>query len=80
MWDYDDYITLTDQSAKLTRLRLHIQEVSARIRNSTSADGKSSDSHTLMEYLKVLKAEESSLSSSLGSGGSVSKVRFRAAR
>lgn len=80
MWTYDDYITL-DGAARLTRLRLHIQEVSQRIRNSTSADGKSSDSHTLETYWEKLREEEKELSGAVGAyGGGVSKIRFRRAR
>lgn len=30
-WTYSDYVTLSSGAAKLTRLRLHIQEVSDRI-------------------------------------------------
>lgn len=58
-WDYADYISLDDPSARLDRLRLHITEVSQR---TIGIEGRSSNvSAVNPTYLKNLKEEESKL-------------------
>jgi hypothetical protein len=74
-WTYEDYITM-DGSARLTQLRLHIQEVSNKLTQETSADGKSRSSSTLQAYLKTLKDEELSLTGRVNrTAGGISLVR-----
>jgi hypothetical protein len=84
MWTYSDYITYTDDSAKLTRLRLHIQEVSDAIGRELSGDGKSKSENNITQYLKDLRAEEKELAGVPGVGngynGGVSLSRARRAR
>ena len=65
-WTYDDYITYADTSTtRLSRLRLHIQEVSAELAKSKSysADGRVVQKHDLIEYIKELREEEKRLTS-----------------
>ena len=70
-WTYADYITL-EGSAKLARLRLHIQEVSQAIANAdVSAHGYQASRGTQMQYLAGLKSEEKTLSGAVGG-----RVRF----
>lgn len=58
-WTYSDWITQTNQATRLTRLRLHIQEVSEKTLGSKTRTGAYfpvSD-----EYLKSLKDDEKTL-------------------
>jgi hypothetical protein len=72
-WAYDDWITYDDGSAKLTRLRLHVQEVSARLSQpaSYSTDGLSvaRDSGALTAYYDRLREDLAALESSFGNSG-----------
>lgn len=64
-WSYSDYITYerTDPT-RLTRLRLHIKEVSDFISTgSYSVQGKSHTKSELVNELMRLREEEASLSS-----------------
>jgi hypothetical protein len=61
-WTYSDYITYADAAAKLTRLRLHIHEVTDKIGREQSAGDMSTSSTALQKYLQDLKNEERSLS------------------
>lgn len=84
MWTYSDYITLTDQAAKLTRLRLHIQEVSDSIGREISGDGKSKSENNITQYLAELRKEEKELAAVPGVGngynGGISLSRARRPR
>jgi len=56
-WAFDDYIvqnTVKDQSS---RLRLHMQEVSAAITAKMMSDGTAIDPKVLQEYRKDLTVE-----------------------
>lgn len=55
-------------AARLTRLRLHIQEVSDRLADwqSQSAAGMSGARFSLEKYLETLKAEMTDLEAALG--------------
>jgi len=60
-WTYSDWVTYDPgSSTRLSRLRLHIQEVSDRIsQGSFSTEGKSHDYAYLESYLKQLHDKES---------------------
>lgn len=78
-WTYSDWITQTDASTRLSRLRLHVQEVSDAMANP---QGVNSSSHgvqkfDLQGYLKELRAEESSLAAASATAGGVGRIRFR---
>lgn len=57
-WVYNDYVSLSDATARLAQLRLHIQEVSATVGLTVASDGTSVDSRVTKDYLSDLKAEE----------------------
>jgi uncharacterized protein YraI len=59
-WDYSDYVTYDHGTAsRLSRLRLHIKEVSDKISTGDYAtDQKSHSQGYLANYLKQLKDEE----------------------
>lgn len=59
-WTYSDWITLDDNSARLVRLRLHIQEVSEYVLR-TQAEGFESELNR--EYLPLLLEKEQQLQS-----------------
>jgi hypothetical protein len=61
-WTYSDWITYASDSAtRLSRLRLHIQEVSDRISSgSYASEGKSHDYGFLQDYLAELMKKEKS--------------------
>lgn len=63
MWSYADWITLDDLTARLTRLRLHIVEVSQHIMG-TSTRGQSVTAAN-QEYLNGLRATEATLMSTV---------------
>ena len=74
-WTYDDYITLSG-SAQVTRLQLHIQEVSAKIGPSVGADGKNIQREGMIQYRKDLLGElKELLASGAVSGGNTSFAR-----
>lgn len=57
-WTYNDYTTLSGAD-RLTRLQLHISEVSAEITGPNySVAGRSVDRRVLVEYYDKLKIEE----------------------
>lgn len=78
-YTYGDYITIDTPAARLTRLRLHIVEVSQAVLSpNLSGDGKSVDYTAMQQYLRDLKAEEMKLASVVGGGlinGGVSLAR-----
>lgn len=59
-WTYSDWITYaTGNATRLSRLRLHIQEVSDRISTGSFAmEGKSHDYGLLQDYLAELTRKE----------------------
>lgn len=75
-WTYSDWITLTTAAAQLTRINLHIQEVSDKIQADVAAHGYSRQSHPLNDYLKGLMAERKSLLKASAIGGGRSLVTF----
>lgn len=52
-WTYSDWVTLTG-TARVTRLRQHVREVSDSIGREVSADGKSVSSNATQAYLDKL--------------------------
>ena len=66
-WQYSDYITL-EGAARLTRLRLHIQEVS-NFTQGTSTRGKSMTAVD-PQYLGRLQKMEEELATRLNTGSS----------
>lgn len=69
-WDYSDYITYDESTTTyLTRLRLHIQEVSNKlITGSYSLGGRSVSKGFLQDYLKDLQAKEKRAADIQGAG------------
>ncbi len=57
LWTYADWVTQTDKSTRLTRLRLHIEEVSQRIMSLRSRSGRGVDAPD-QSYLDSLRDEE----------------------
>lgn len=64
-WTYADWRSQTGDAARLARLRLHQEEVSGAIRADVAGGGMSRSSSHLVEYLKVLNADESRLMASV---------------
>jgi len=70
-WSYADWITYAESTAaevtaKLTRLRLHMQEVSQAVTADVSAGSKSRSTGSLNEYLRDLRADEKRLMTRAG--------------
>lgn len=61
-WAYSDYPAVTDATARLARLRLHISEVQAEIGADVGYEGKSRQHAALVAYLGTLKSEEKAVS------------------
>lgn len=75
-WTYNDWPTQTTAAARLSRLREHITEVSAKISLETSSDGHSRSSSTLQTYLDSLFDHERRLEARTGEAAS-SYTAFR---
>lgn len=67
-WTYSDWITYESGTAtRLTRLRLHIKEVSDRISTGNYSNQKGShDKDALEKYLELLHRDERSESAAAG--------------
>jgi hypothetical protein len=78
-WTYSHWVTVSTQASRVTTLRAHIDEVSQRVGQEVTADGKSVSSTAMQKYLdslmKRLDQEERKLSAGSG-GGQVSRVKF----
>lgn len=72
-WQYDDYITLETVSDRRSRLRLHIQEVSAELTAKQMSDGTAYDPTVLLDYRKELTAE---LDKIKGGGSRIARGRI----
>jgi hypothetical protein len=59
-WTYSDWVTFeTGSATRISRLRLHIQEVSNKIKSGSYAvEGKSHDLGIVESYLKELMRSE----------------------
>lgn len=65
-YTYSDWVTLTDASARYTRLCLFIQEIEDLETADIAADGKSRGSSPLSAKLERLYAEKARLEQALG--------------
>lgn len=76
-WTYSDYITL-DGAARLTRLRLHIKEVTDSLRDpaSVASDGHSMSKDDLDLYVQGLKREELEMRNQIQQVGGFIRQRF----
>lgn len=63
MWQYADWITLDDLAARLTRLRLHIVEVSNHVLGTSSRS--TSVTAANQGYLDGLRKDEATLMASV---------------
>ena len=75
-YTYADWITQADNATRLTRLRLHIQEVSEAMTAGMTADGVSVNPSNLGQYYDMLTKREESLGAS-NSNNMVTRVRVR---
>ena len=78
-WTYSHWVTISTQATRVATLRAHIDEVSQRVGQEVTSDGKSVSSTAMQKYLdslmKRLDLEEKKLSAGSG-GGQVSRVKF----
>lgn len=79
-WTYSDWDQQTTPAARLSRLSLHIKEVTDKIAANVSADGKSRDSSSLNQLLTTLNKRYDQLLSAAGTAGGISIVKFRRVR
>lgn len=76
-WTYGDYDQQSTASGKLTRLRLHLQEVRDALQSGdVSAHGFSKGIGGLTDYYQGLKQEERELSAALDTAGGFPRARF----
>lgn len=66
LYTYADWVTQTSVDARLTRLRLHIVEVTEKLNIEIAADGKSRSSNAIQQYLDRLLSKETELESRSG--------------
>jgi len=57
-WTYSDYVTSDYGATRLSRFRLHVQEVSDALSAEMAAGGMSRSTHALERYLASLKKTE----------------------
>ena len=57
-WTYSDYVTYDYGSSRLSRFRLHLQEVMDALTAEVSANGRSKSTETIGEYLTNLQKRE----------------------
>lgn len=80
-WTYSDWITQSDQTTKVERLKLHIQEVSDQVSFNFSAEGYSRQNDTNERYLaglhKHLAVQEAKLAAASGTGRPVAVATRR---
>lgn len=69
-WDYSDWVTLSG-TTRLTRLQLHIQEVSNKLTENYSIAGRSKQVDPLQKYLDSLYERENQL------GGNAARANGR---
>ena len=65
-WSYADWNSQATDSARLSRLRLHIDEVSAQMGPDVGAGGKYRATSSLQQYLSTLFSERDKLELKLG--------------
>jgi len=67
-WTYNDWLSQGSDAAQLTRLRLHIEEVSSEMSAEISSDGHSRNLGSLENYLGRLMDKLAELEALTGSG------------
>lgn len=78
-WTYSDWITQATDALRLSRLRLHIQEVSdslARVKTTEEQD-RTTERFDLQNYLESLHVEEKALRSTVGAAATVGSTGLR---
>lgn len=78
-WTYADWPSQTTPALRLTRLNLHITEVTQKIGNEIGGDGYSKGSGSLTTYLNGLMARQAELEKRVertASGGAI-QVQMR---
>lgn len=75
-WTYSDWISRTGTD-RLTRLRLHIQEVSDAITAATDSNGETYNPQVLQTYLDGLMRREGQISAAAGGAGGMFSVPTR---
>jgi len=60
-WLYNDWRQEPSFTARLDRLKLHLEEVSARVAETVSSEGQSIDTRAVLDYLKHLEAKADEL-------------------
>jgi len=77
-WTYSNWTSQSTSAARLTRLRLHVTEVSDKVGQELAADGKSVGSSALQAYLGALLTRMDKLEGRSASaiGGGVSVAGF----
>lgn len=73
-YTYHDWQQQTTAAARLSRLRLHLAEVSQLIAASVSSNGSSRSTDTLERYWEKLTEEEKSLVDQVGVDGAGAAV------
>jgi hypothetical protein len=80
-WTYSDWVSQSTPAAQLTRLNLHIKEVSDAVGNEIGSDGKSRSSAATERMLDRLHKHRERLQAIAGGvGGGVSLARFSGRR
>ena len=76
-WTYSNWITQSTASARLTNLRLHIQEVSDAVDKERGADGFNESSSANVQLLETLYKRLDKLEAAAGgTNGGVSVARL----
>lgn len=70
-WTYSDWTSQATDAARLTRLNLHITEVSDAVGREIDADGKRVSSAAVQQYLDTLLRQRERLESRTAGGSSV---------
>lgn len=78
-WTYSDWILLDDGAAKLTRLRLHIKEVSDSLVSGSFTErsgGMRVDKAEIESYLAALRTDEKELAKRIGGVAGTGKTSW----
>ena len=60
-WTYSDWRSQATDTARLSRLRLHMDEVGAKVAAAVSDGGASRSTSDLVAYLDTLRVDENNL-------------------
>lgn len=74
-WSYSNWILQTTDSSRLTRLRLHIQEVSEQLGRELQTSDMATSSRELRIYLERLEKRERELTAVVGDGSTIRHAR-----